>query len=90
LRPSKAATRRWRSTLDRSASSRYVMPGMSTGFARVSTTPERSPESIRVPSASRTGRRLKKVYGCAFWTNTLTPVTSVPPISAMTIGGFTT
>jgi hypothetical protein len=30
------------------------------------------------------------VYGCEFWTNTLTPLVSRPPALATTRGGFTT
>ena len=66
------------------------MPGTSSAFARVSTAPERSPESSVAPSDSVIGRRRKYVYGCVFCTNTLTPRSSWPPTVAITCGGLTT
>ena len=70
-------------------SRRKPIVGTSSALARVSTTADRSPELSWAP-AEADGRRRKYVYGCAFWTKTLTPRVSAPPASATTRGASIT
>ncbi len=69
-------------------SARQITVGMSIGLARRSTAPASVPESSSAPSPISIGRLLKYVYGCAFWTMTVTPRTSSPSQRTSIWGGL--